>query len=441
MSDEPQQMAGEPRVLRPDRRQLRWDTVDLESQLPEDHMARVVWAYAETLDVSSLEINIKARGSNPGRPTPDRRLYVALWLYATLDSIGSARELARLCVEHVAYRWLCGGVPVNHHDLGDFRLEAGDFLDDLLSRSVAALVDEGLVGLECLAVDGVRIRASAGSSSFRSKERLMALHDEANAKVAALREEVDADPGAGTRRKQAAAARAAKEREERIAKAKAKQEEIEQERVKEAESQRRKTVKGKAPRASTTDPEARIMKMADGGFRPAFNAQIKSDPKSGIVVGVAMTDNASDRGQLRPAVEEIEQRYEVTPKQALADGGYDGKDDIEHLHGREAGSVEVFCPIPKSKGKPVPASPRRGEGPGVIAWRQRMSTQEGIDIYRQRFATERPHADMRNRGFTRLLVRGKAKAKAIALWHVTAFNFLQTRFLRRKRGGVCAVAA
>lgn len=125
-------MSEQPRVQRPDRRQVHLDVVDLESQLPEDHMARVVWAFVETLDVSPLERGIKSREGGPGRPTPDRRLYLALWLYATLDGVGSAREVDRLCRMHTAYRWLCGGVPVNHHDLADFRVEAGDFLDDLL---------------------------------------------------------------------------------------------------------------------------------------------------------------------------------------------------------------------------------------------------------------------------------------------------------------------
>src|SRR5436853_3175642 len=132
-------MSGAPRIQRPDRRQPYFDSVDLESQLAEDHLARTVWAFAEMLDVSPLESGIKAREGVPGRPTPDRRLYLALWLYATLDGVGSARKLDELCGSHTAYRWLCGGVSVNYHDLSDFRVEAGPFLDDLLSKSVPGL--------------------------------------------------------------------------------------------------------------------------------------------------------------------------------------------------------------------------------------------------------------------------------------------------------------
>jgi transposase len=417
-------MSDEPRLLRPDRRQLRFDMVDLESQLPEDHIARIVWAFVETLDVSPLEAGIKSLLGGPGRPTPERRLYLAIWLLATLDGVGSAREVDRLCKMHTAYRWLCGGVPVNYHDLADFRVEAGEFLDGLLSKSVAALVAQDLVALDCLAVDSVRVRASASASSFRREHSLTELHEAAKAKVAALRSEIDDDPGAASRRLTAARLRAASARADKIAAAKAALKEIEAERAK--EGTRRKKKRRKEPRASTTDSEARIIKT-DGGFRPGYNFQIRTDPKSGIIVGFEATNRASDRGQLTPAVEDIEKRYGARPKQVLADGGYDGKGDIQHLYNRDA--IEVFCPLPGSKGGLGDPTPKRGDKPGIIAWRKRMSCEEGLAFYRRRFATERPHADMRNRGLTRLLVRGLKKVKAAALWYVTTYNFLQSRFL------------
>jgi transposase len=424
-------MSDKPRVQRPNRSQLLFDTVDLESQVSEDHLARTVWSFVETLDVTPLEEEIKAREGSPGRPTPDRRLYVALWLYATLDGVGAARELDRLCREHTAYRWLCGGVPVNYHDLGDFRVAAGSFLDDLLSKSIAGLIDQGFVSTDCLAVDSVRVRANAGASSFRRKETLLELYDAAQATIAELRAEIDADPGAASKRLQARRLRAASDRAAGIKAAKEATDKIEAERAKEAKEQRRKKPKDKETRASTTDPEARIMKC-DGGFRPAYNAQIRTDAKSCMIIGVEVTDRASDRGQLRPAIEDVERRYGRRPKQALADGGYASKDDIEHLHGHQAGPVDVFCPLPQTKGRS--AAPKPGEGPGVTAWRERMSNDEGQKVYKGRFATERPHADMRNRGLRCLLVRGKEKVKAVVLWHITAYNLLQQRFLVRMAG-------
>ena len=425
-------MSNGPRLLYADRSQLHWDSIDLESQLPAEHMARIVWAYVLTLDVSELEKPIKARDDQPGRPTLDRRIYLALWLYATLQGVGSARQLDRLCRSDTAYRWILGGCPVNYHDLADFRTEAAAFLDDLLSKSVAALAHQKLVSLDCLAVDGLRVRAAAGRGSFRRRTRLKQLHAAAREKVAALRAELQEDAGASERRQQERKLRAAEDLARRVEAASKAAEAIEQERAKEAKEQRRKEVKGKEPRASTTDADARIMKMPDGGRQPAYNVQFKSDPSSGILVGVSVTNRASDRGQLGPAVQEIEDRYEQRPKRLLADGGYDGKRDIERLFDREKGVVEVYCPVPGSKGKPVPAAPKRGEGSGVIAWRERMSTEAAYEIYDQRIKAERAHAHMRNRGLRQLLVRGLEKAKAVVLWQVTAYNFMQTRFLLAK---------
>lgn len=421
-------MSDKPRVQRPDRRQIELRPVDLESQLPDDHMARTVWSFVEQIDVSPLEAGIKSREGTPGRPTPDRRLYLALWLYATLESVGSARELDRLCREHTAYRWLCGGVPVNYHDLSDFRVEAGAFLDDLLSKSVAALVAEGLVFLDCLAVDSVRVRAGAGSNSFHREATLDELHKAAEEKVARLRSEIDDDPSAAAKRLKARRLSAASERADRIGRAKEALEKIGKERAKEAKEQRRKEPKNKEPRASTTDSDARIMKT-DSGFKPGYNFQIRTAPGQQIVVGVEATNSASDRGQLGPAIEDVERRYGVKPKRVLADGGYDGKNDIEQAH---AGGIEVFCPLPGSRGKPGDPAPKKGDGPGVTAWRQRMASEAGVAAYRKRFATERPHAHMRNHGLRSLCVRGFKKVFAIVQWHVLAYNFHQIRFLANK---------
>lgn len=423
-------MSEAPRVQRPDRRQIFLDQVDLDSQLGEDHLARTVWAFVETLDVSALEAGIKAREGSPGRPTPDRRLYVALWLYATLDGVGSARKVDELCRSHTAYRWLCGGVPVNYHDLSDFRVEAGPFLDELLSKGIAGLIDQGFVSLDVLAVDSVRVRANAGSGSFRTKETLGELYEAAKTRLEELRQEIDDDPGAASKRLQARRLRSANERASRLRAAKEAGDKIEAERKADAKKTRSKEVKRKEVRASISDPEARIMKC-DGGFKPAYNVQIRTSPQSCMIVGVDVTNRASDRGQLGPAVEDIERRYGRRPKRLLADGGYDSKGDIEQLYGGQAGPIEVFCPLPGSKGRVGDPAPKRGDGPGVIAWRKRMSGEEGINFYRKRFATERPHADMRNHGLTRLLVRGVEKVKAVVLWHVTAFNFRQMLFLKR----------
>jgi transposase len=415
------------RVSGPVRTQVGWDMVCLDDLLASDHRARQVWVYVESCDLTVLYEKIRAVEGDAGRPPIDPAILMALWLYATLEGVGSARLLERLCERDLAYRWICGGVGVNHHTLSDFRVDAGAVLDGLLTRSMAALVAAGIVGLECLAVDGVRVRAAAGTSSFRSEARLSKLHDMAEQKVASLLAELEADPAAASKRASERSLREAEARKARIAEAQKAAEAIDRERQREAEQQRRKKPKkGKAIRASTTDADVRIIRMADGGYRPAYNIQFKTDQKSGCILGLEVTNKASDRGQLGPAVDEIEKRYGTKPKRVLADGGYDGKDDVEALYGRD---IEVYCPVPGSKGERVPAQPRRGEGPGVLAWRERMSEEAGFAIYRKRFACERPHADMRNRGLQRFLVRGFEKVKAVTLWYATAYNFLQIRRL------------
>ena len=415
------------RILRAVRDQVGWDMVCLDDVISGDHRARQVWAYVETMDLSPIYAKIRAVEGGGGRPPIDPAILMALWLYATLEGVGSARQLERLCERDQAYRWICGGVGVNYHTLADFRVDAAPVLDDLLSRSMAALAAVGIVSLDCLAVDGVRVRASAGQGSFRRPGRLAELQAMAEQKVAALRRDLQADPTADAKRRRARALREAEALQARIAAAQRMAAEIEAERQREAQAQRRKQPKQPAePRASTTDPQARIMKMADGGCRPAYNVQFKTDPSSGCVVGLDVTGKSSDRGQLGVAIDEIAARYGAKPARVLADGGYAAKDDIEAAFER---GIEVFSPVPGSGGRPVPAKPQPKEGPGVSAWRERMSLQASFEIFRQRLPCERPHADARNRGLQRFLVRGIAKAKAVALWHVTAYNFLQQQRL------------
>lgn len=412
------------RLATAERTQVEWQMACLDELLPEDHRARQVWDYVETLDLSRLYAAIESEEGRAGRAGIDPAILMTLWLYATLEDVGSARQLARLCERDIAYRWILGGVTVSHKTLSDFRIKAGPVLDDLLSGSVAALVSARVVDLQCVAVDGLRLRASAGASSFRRKKRLGQLHELAREKVVALRGELESDPGASDRRGQARRQSAAQDRQRRLEEAQQAVAEIEAQRAAEAKAQRRKKLANKnEPRASTTDPQARVIRMPDNGYRPGFNAHLKTEVKSGLVIGVSVGNNASDRGLLGAAVAEIGQRYGQPPQQLLADSGFDSKTDIAALHRPENGAVEVFCPLPCDRnGKVRPPLPK--DGPDVLAWHQRMNSDEGKALYGRRFATERPHADMRNRGLTRVLVRGIEKVKTVVLWHVHAYNFL-----------------
>lgn len=426
---------GKPAGLRletAERDQIEFQQSSLNELLSLDHQARQVWDYVEGLDLGMLYQRVRTTVQSSGRPAIDPAILMSLWLYATLDGVGSARLLDRLCKSEVAYRWLCGGVSVNYHTLSDFRSEAGPVLDDLLSRSIAGLIASGLVDVQTVAVDGLRVRASAGSSSFRSGERLKELYDAASEAIEQLRSEIEEDPASAERRTKARRLAVAEDRLRRLEEARRAHSEIEQRRQDEAREQRRKEPrKGKSVRASTSDPQARVMKMADGGYRPAYNAQLTTTAKATYIIGLSVTNSSSDRGLLGPAVDQMGQRYGVAPQQALADGGFDSKADIEALHDK---NIELFCPLPNS-GKGDPATPRRGDGPGVVAWRQRMASAQGQAIYKRRITTERPHAHMRNHGLQRFLVRGLDKVKAVMLWHVHAYNFLQ---FKRLGWQVCA---
>lgn len=413
----------EPRVQRPNRNQLELRPVDLEGLLPADHRARVVWEFVEGLDRQVLYERIKAVDGHAGRPAIDPTILMTLWLYATLEGVGSARALARLCDEHDAYRWICGGVSVNYHTLADFRVADADSLDTLLTTSVATLMAEGLVTLQRVAQDGVRVRASAGAASFRGGERLEQLLAEASTQVEALKREVHDDPSATARRTAAARQRAAVERQQRVARALAQLPEV---------TARRQKAGVKGPsRVSTTDPEARVMKMADGGFRPAFNGQFSTATASQVIVGVEGLNAGTDLGQLGPMVEQLQQRYGQRPAEMLVDGGYVALADIRALAPAESG-CQVYAPPPAPRGRGRARDWRRRNDEATTAWRTRMATDEAKAIYKERAATaECVNALARNRGLQQFVVRGLRKVKAMLLWFALAHNLMRAVALRQ----------
>lgn len=412
---------GRPRVREPERRQVELRAIDLDSLLSMDHPARVIWGYVERLDLSVLEETIGAREHTPGQSPASPRLLLALWLYATSQGVGSARALERLCESHDAYRWLCGGVSVNYHGLADFRSGHGELLDQLLTHNIATLSAAGVIDLAEVVQDGVRVRASAGASSFRRQQSLHKHLKKARRLVEHLKREVEEDPDASNRRIKAAQERAAREREERIAKALARAGELEAERQRRAKTNKKQVEKQKEPRTSTTDPEARVMKMADGGFRPTYNCQIGTVGEGQIVVDVAVDISGSDRGQMRPMLERLDERYEGLPRRHLVDGGFHKNDDTEwaNEHG-----VLVYGPTTKSKHKTDPYAPRPKDGPGVAAWRRRMKSSYGKGVYKRRSMGECINARFRQWGLRQFTVRGVHKVKTALLWFAVANNIL-----------------
>src|SRR5262245_37205681 len=324
-----------PRLRTADRSQVI-PSMPLEDLLETDHQARLVWDYCSRLDLAPLYDKVRSRVGGPGHPAIDPKVCVALWLYATLEGVGSARALAWLCKNHNAFRWLAGGVSVNHHTLSDFRVGHLDFLDALLTRSVAVLREQDLVDLNRVAIDGMRVRACAGAASFRRRQTLEEHLQEARDQVARLKEEMDDDPAAGSRQQAAAKERAARERQERLEEA--------LKRLPELEAKKKPDERHKA-RASTTDPEASVMKMADGGYRPAMNVQYTAAVGSGVILAVSVITTGSDMGQITPALDQIEARFGERPKEALADGGFASHRDLERAHAeRPTACVRVLDP-------------------------------------------------------------------------------------------------
>ena len=410
---------GRPRMREPVRDQIELRATDIDSLIGSDHPARVIWGYVERLDLGELEDAIRAREGTAGGPAISPRLLLALWLYATSEGVGSARALSRLIEHHDAYRWLAGGISVNYHTLSDFRVGHGGLLDRLLAENVAALCAARVIDVSALAQDGVRVRASAGAASFRRRDRLEEQLAAARDLVGRLKREVDEGSDASNQRMRAAKERAARERAERIAAALSTLGEVEAQRE---ERKRKNGKKPKEPRASTTDPQARVMKMADGGFRPAWNVQVVSTAGEQIVIDVAPLATGSDRGLMRPSLEAVRERLNRLPQRHLVDGGFTAAADIEWAH--EEG-IEVYCPPTQSKHGTDPYLPRRDDGPGVLAWRSRMASPEGQAIYRERSICECIHARWRNWNLVRLNVRGAIKVKAVMLWHALANNILQ----------------
>jgi len=421
------QRQGAPRLLQPNRKQIELRASDLESLLPEDHRARLVWGYVERQDLSRLIEAIKARGSNAGRSAIDPRILFALWLYATLEGVGSGREIARLAREHDAYRWICGGVSVNYHALNDFRSGNEALMDEVLTANVAALAAAGAISLQRVAQDGMRVRADAGAASFRRQVSLKQHLAEAEELVRDIKQRAQADPAAASRRSQAARQRAAREREERIRAA------LEQ--LPQVQAVKRRN--GEQPedaRVSTTDADARVMKMGDGGFRPAYNVQIASTCDEQVIVGVAVSNAGSDMAQMAPMVEQVIERTGCTPGQWLVDGGFPAHEQIDAVHAHTQGKTQVIAPVPeprRNSGKegtpPVDKHQRKGRDSEAVAqWRSRMASDEAKELYKQRAATaECVNAQARNRGLQRMPVRGLSKVRAVAYLYALAHNLMR----------------
>lgn len=417
----------EVRVKRPQRSQIQWRDAALDQMIPKDHRVRAVWAYVDSLDLKPLYRKIRAVEGCVGRDAVDPKILMALWMFAIIEGVSSARHLARLCERDLAYMWICGEVGVNYHLIADFRSDHGEFLDELLTDTIATLMHQDIVTLETVAQDGMRVRANAGSGSFRRKKTLEECRREAAEQVKKLREEnaddspVDATTDASNARRRAAVERAAAERAQRVEEALKNLAELQE------QKEQRKKGSGEKARCSTTDPEARNMKMGDGGFRPAYNVQFATDGDTRMIVSVDVTNNGSDGGQMAPMHETVCEQYGKVPDHYVVDGGFASTEDITQV---EKSGSQVAAPMTHEdqivKRGGDPHARRAGDTNEMAAFRERMATDEAKAILKQRPSiAEFPNAECRNRGLHQFRVRGLEKVRTVSLWYAIVFNFMR----------------
>jgi transposase len=407
-----------PRLRRPDRQQLLVQPRTVDDLVPQDHPVRMIWALVQRWDLTFFLQGIRARGERPGRAATDPQLLIALWLYATTQGVGCSRRLTKLCTESDPYRWLCGGVSLNYHTINDFRVDHEEALDNLLTQMLAVLIRAGIVAVQRIAQDGTRVRASAGVNSFQEEETLEKHLQAAREHLEAVKQAA-ADPKLSAQQK-GARERAAREHQQRLEQAL-----VELEKVKQAKAQQKdKPSKDHPPRASSTDPEARLMRMPDGGTRPAYNLELAADCDSRAIVGVEMTNAGSDAGQDEPMRDQVEARTNQAVAEQLMDGSFVRLEGIERA---AAEGVRLYMPVPKPRKAGVDRyAPKPRDGAAVAEWRQRMGTKVAKQVYKQRSSTiETINGELKTfRGLGSLLVRGLRKVQCAALWSALAYNIV-----------------
>lgn len=407
--------AGKPRTEEPQRVQGEMRFEFPEDALEPSHPARVLWNLLGKLDLEAFSRGCEAVEGAAGRSLKSPRMLLALWLYALSQAVGSAREIARLVRTDVAYRWIAGNVEVSHQKLSQFRVGYGEALDALMTNVLATLMNQGLLSLAVVAQDGTRVRAAASAPSFRTYGSLLECRQQAKLHLKAVL--ASADDPEYTRAQHAARAAAARDYQKRVEAAIAT--------VTELQSERRPS--DPPARASTTDAQARVMKMGDGGFRPGYNVQyaVTGSEMGGprTIVGVKVSNLGSDMGSMAPMVEQVEERTGQRPAVLLADGGHAKSEDIAATRRK---GVDVIVP-PAETAKPIEKLKAEGADPEVIAWRERMETDEAKQLYRGRAGrVELTNAHQKtHHGITQVLVRGAAKVTCVILLNAIGSNLLQ----------------
>ena len=408
---------GAPRIAEPQRAQgvMRFEVPD--DMVPPSHPARTLWNVLGTLDLAAFGEACESVEGKAGRSLKSPRMLLTLWLYAIVKAVGSAREIARLVKTDLAYRWIVGDLEVGHHKLSEFRVDHGEALNTLMTDVLASLMAKGLLSLDLVADDGTRTRAAATAPSFRTYGSLLECRQQAALHLKAVL--ASADDPTYTQAQHARREACARDFQERVAAAIATVVELQQQ---------RKPSDKKPARASTTDAEARVMKMGDGGFRPAFNVQyaVAGSEMGGprTIVGVQVTNVGSDMSSLMPMAEQIKTRTGVLPKVVLADGGHAKYEDIIAM--KKAG-IDILVPVADNAKTLEQLRSDEDTPPEILAWRERMETPEAKEMYRARAGLcELSNAHQKtHHGITQFLVKGIDKVTCVVLMNVIASNLMQ----------------
>jgi len=417
--------AGTLRVKKPVRNQAEMMIRDLNSLIEEDHPVRAMWDFLSRLDLTAFYASIKVDLNQPGRPASDPQVLLALWVYATVEGISSARRLAKLSEEHAVYRWIRGGVPVDYHLLAEFRVTHQEEIDNLITQIIAVLLKEEVVELKRVSQDGTKVPASAGRNSFHRERTLQRCLEEARSQVERLAQEREhADPLVSPRQR-AARERAAREKQARLEEAWQQLPQLQAIKERQKKKLRKdKAAKVSEARVSTTDPDARKMKMPNGGYQSAYNVQYATDTQSQVIVGVAVSNQGNDQGQAREMEVQVEQRTGRQPQAYLIDGGFIDLLDIQTM---EKKGIKVYAPARESGTNGGTGLQGVAKSKEVMDWRARMETEEAKIIYRDRASTsECVNALARIRyGLEKLSVRGVPKVLSITLLMVLTHNLLR----------------
>jgi transposase len=305
-----------------ERSQMAWTALDLESLIGEDHAARTIWEVSGRLDLSRFEDACKTYEGEAGRPCWSARVLVSVWVYSYSMGIASARAIERMMSHEPGLRWLSGDGTINYHTLAHFRVGHKEALSEMFAQFLALLEAAGVVDLKTLLHDGTKVKAVAGRASLHRQKTLEKRVRHARQVVKKLDEKAASEcEGEGMdERRRAAQTRAAREA---LKRAEAALEKMKKLKVVTAPGEQEKL------RVSESEPEARNMKHADGGYGPSYNVQVTTEAQSRMIVGIGVTTAANDTQELMPAVERVKENCGVTPENLIADNGYATRSNVE----------------------------------------------------------------------------------------------------------------